>query len=56
MADIVALGEILIDFMQTAVSDDGYPTIKAQPGGAPANFFGGTDKMRQLLRHDRQGG
>lgn len=39
MADIVALGEILIDFMQTAVSDDGYPTIKAQPGGALQIFW-----------------
>ncbi len=37
--DIAALGEVLIDFAQVSVEDDGYPVLKAQPGGAPANFL-----------------
>lgn len=39
MMDVVALGEILIDFAQVETDDMGYPTLKAQPGGAPANFL-----------------
>ena len=37
--DVVALGELLIDF--TCISQDasGYPTMAAHPGGAPANFL-----------------
>lgn len=39
MIDVVALGEILIDFAQMETDAMGYPTLKAQPGGAPANFL-----------------
>jgi len=39
MIDVVALGEILIDFAQVETDAMGYPTLKAQPGGAPANFL-----------------
>lgn len=39
MNDVVALGEILIDFAQTKVDENGYPTLTANPGGAPANFL-----------------
>ena len=37
--DVVALGEILIDFAQEKVDESGYPTMAAHPGGAPANFL-----------------
>ena len=36
MKDVVALGELLIDFAPVYTDDAGYPTLKAQPGGAPA--------------------
>ncbi len=39
MKDVVALGELLIDFAHTASDDAGYPTLAAQPGGAPGNFL-----------------
>ena len=39
MADVVALGELLIDFTCQSVDADGYPTMAAHPGGAPANFW-----------------
>ena len=37
--DVVALGELLIDFTCIATDADGYPTMAAHPGGAPANFL-----------------
>lgn len=37
--DVVALGELLIDFTCRSVDADGYPTMAAHPGGAPANFL-----------------
>lgn len=39
MLDVVALGELLIDFTSEKVDDMGYPTMTAHPGGAPANFL-----------------
>ena len=39
MMDVVALGELLIDFTCSATDVDGYPTMVAHPGGAPANFL-----------------
>ena len=39
MFDVVALGELLIDFTCQNVNADGYPTMEAHPGGAPANFL-----------------
>ena len=39
MMDVVALGELLIDFTCQSVDTDGYPTMAAHPGGAPANFL-----------------
>ena len=38
MIDVVALGELLIDFATISSDSDGYPTMAAHPGGAPANF------------------
>jgi fructokinase len=37
--DVVALGELLIDFTAVSADADGYPTMAAHPGGAPANFL-----------------
>ena len=37
--DVVALGELLIDFTCRSVDADGYPMMAAHPGGAPANFL-----------------
>ena len=39
MIDVVALGELLIDFATVSTDGDGYPTMAAHPGGAPANFL-----------------
>ena len=39
MIDVVALGELLIDFTNVSADNDGYPTMAAHPGGAPANFL-----------------
>lgn len=39
MIDVVALGELLIDFTCQSTDADGYPTMAAHPGGAPANFL-----------------
>ena len=42
--DIVALGELLIDFTCLVTDDEGYPTMAAHPGGAPANFLAAAAK------------
>ncbi len=39
MYDVVALGELLIDFAPKSVDGAGYPTLAANPGGAPGNFL-----------------
>ena len=39
MYDVVALGELLIDFAPRDVDAAGYPTMAANPGGAPGNFL-----------------
>lgn len=39
MIDVVALGELLIDFTCVSADADGYPIMAAHPGGAPANFL-----------------
>ena len=39
MIDLVAVGELLIDFASVSAGSDGYPTLAAQPGGAPGNFL-----------------
>lgn len=67
--DVVALGELLIDFTMQSADKEGYPTMAGHPGGAPANFlaavagFGGkaallgmvgSDKFGKLLIHTLQ--
>lgn len=39
MYDVIALGELLIDFAPVSTDDRGYPTLAAHPGGAPGNFL-----------------
>ena len=45
MIDVVALGELLIDFATQSTDKDGYPTMAAHPGGAPANFLAALTKF-----------
>ena len=45
MIDVVALGELLIDFTVVGADADGYPTMAAHPGGAPANFLAALTKF-----------
>lgn len=37
--DVVALGELLVDFTQNGKSEQGNPLFEANPGGAPANVL-----------------
>ncbi|MDE6024602.1 MAG: carbohydrate kinase [Lachnospiraceae bacterium] len=37
--DVVALGELLIDFTENGVSGQGNPLLEANPGGAPCNVL-----------------
>lgn len=39
MYDVVALGELLIDFIQNGSSPNGNPLFEANPGGAPCNVL-----------------
>lgn len=45
MYDVVALGELLIDFASISKDSEGYPTMAAHPGGAPANFLAAINKF-----------
>ena len=44
MIDVVALGELLIDFASRGTDAGGYPLMQALPGGAPANFLAALTK------------
>ncbi len=37
--DVVALGELLIDFTESGLSPQGNPILEANPGGAPCNLL-----------------
>ena len=37
--DVVALGELLIDFTDNGTSNQGNPIMEANPGGAPCNVL-----------------
>ena len=39
MIEVVAFGELLIDFNIDCINEVGYPVLSANPGGAPANFL-----------------
>lgn len=43
--DVVALGELLIDFAHQSVNESGYPVLSANPGGAPGNFLAALTKF-----------
>ena len=45
MIDVVAIGEIIVDCTCQAVDSDGFPTLAAHPGGAPANFLAALAKF-----------
>ncbi|MEE1242265.1 carbohydrate kinase [Frisingicoccus sp.] len=65
MYDVIALGELLVDFIQEGVNENGFPLFCANPAGAPCNvlamvtkfgrkasFIGkvGNDAMGYMLR------
>ena len=45
--DVVALGELLIDFTESGLSEQGNPVFEANPGGAPCNVLA---MLRKLER------
>lgn len=45
MYDVLALGELLIDFAAVSTDSEGYPTMAAHPGGAPANYLAAVNKF-----------
>ena len=45
MYDVTALGELLIDFIQNGISDQGNPVFEANPGGAPCNVLSMLEKL-----------
>lgn len=46
--DVVALGELLIDFTENGVSGQGNPLFEANPGGAPGNV------LSMLAKHGKK--
>ena len=43
--DVVALGELLVDFTENGVSPQGNPILEANPGGAPCNVLAMLNKL-----------
>lgn len=43
--DVVALGELLIDFTENGMSEQGNPILEANPGGAPCNVLAMLTKL-----------
>ena len=43
--DVVALGELLIDFTENGVSSQGNALLEANPGGAPCNVLAMLGKL-----------
>ena len=43
--DVVALGELLIDFTENGTSAQGNPLMEANPGGAPCNVLAMLEKL-----------
>lgn len=43
--DVVALGELLIDFTENGLSEQGNPILEANPGGAPCNVLAMLTKL-----------
>lgn len=51
MADVTALGEVLIDFTPYGTSEGGQALFEQNPGGAPANVLAAVARLggRRLL-------
>lgn len=45
--DVTALGEILIDFTENGISDQGNPLLEVNPGGAPCNVLAMLRKFKR---------
>ena len=45
MLDILAIGEIVIDFSPLFLSKNGNPVYEAQPGGAPSNLLAAASRL-----------
>lgn len=45
--DVVALGELLIDFTENGLSGQGNPLLEANPGGAPCNVLAMLNKLKK---------
>ena len=43
--DVIALGELLIDFTENGASGQGNPLFEANPGGAPCNVLAMLEKL-----------
>lgn len=43
--DVTALGELLIDFTENGLSENGNPVMEANPGGAPCNVLAMLQKL-----------
>lgn len=43
--DVVALGELLVDFTENGLSTQGNPLLEANPGGAPCNVLAMLNKL-----------
>ena len=43
--DVIALGELLIDFTENGLSEQGNPLMEANPGGAPCNVLAMLQKL-----------
>lgn len=50
--DVIALGELLIDFTNNGTSNQGNPIFEANPGGAPCNVLSMLAKLgkKRLFR------
>ena len=48
MYDVIALGELLVDLAERSKDEAGYPTLAANPGGAPGNFLAALSAARKL--------
>ena len=47
--DVVALGELLIDFTDNGVSKQGNTVFEANPGGAPCNVLAMLQKLGKIF-------
>ena len=47
--DVVALGELLVDFTENGISAQGNPMLEANPGGAPCNVLSMLQNLEKRL-------